>query len=134
MTIPKKLIIEEIQRRKYEREWERCKNDSYYWLTTYVYTLDPHDEKNPIKLFPKKEYIRELIKIWKVEKLLLIEKSRQMLMTWLECALNLHEAQFNEGKFIFFQSKKEDDANELVSRAKHIYHHQKRLYICCTHH
>jgi len=75
-------------------------------------------------LFPKKEYLRELVKIWEEEKLLLVEKSRQMLMTWLWCALNLHEAQFNEGKYNFFQSKKEDDAAALIDRAKFIFHHQ----------
>lgn len=47
-----------------------------------------------------------------------------MLMTWLWTALNLHEVQFNEGRYNFFQSKKEDDANALVDRAKFIYHHQ----------
>ena len=68
--------------------------------------------------------MEELTKIWDEEKLLLVEKSRQMMMTWLWCALDLHEAQFNKGKYIFFQSKKEEDADALVSRAKFIYNHQ----------
>ena len=122
--IPRKLIEQELERRKHEKELIRCKSDKYYWLVTYVYTHDPHDNENPIKKFPKKEYIRELIKLWEEEKLLLVEKSRQMMMTWLECALCLHEVQFNEGRLVFFQSKKEDDANSLVDRAKFIFHHQ----------
>ena len=122
--IPSQLIEAELQRRKDEKEKIRCQNDIYYWLTTYVYTLDPHDKKSPVKLFPKKEYLKELIKVWEEEKLLLVEKSRQMLMTWLWCALDLHEAQFGVGKYTFFQSKKEEDADALVGRAKFIFHHQ----------
>jgi len=118
------LIEAELQRRKNEKEKIHCKNDIYHWLTHYVYTLDPHDKKNPIKLFPDKEYLRDLVSVWRDEKLLLVKKSRQMLMTWLCCALNLYEAQFSDGRYIFFQSKKEEDANALVDRAKFIFHHQ----------
>lgn len=93
-------------------------------MTKYVYTLDPHDSEEPIKKFPDREYLKEILDIWDKEKLILIEKSRQMMMTWLCCALSLHEAQFNEGKYVFAQSKKEDDANVLLDRIKFIYHRQ----------
>ena len=124
MPISQQLIQAEIQRRKDEKEIVRCQTDRYYWLTHYVWTLDPHDKQNPIKLFPDKEYLEAITKIWGEEKLLLIEKSRQMLATWLLCALSLHEVQFENGKYDFFQSKKEEDANALVDRAKFIFHHQ----------
>jgi len=52
---------------------------------------------------------------------LLVEKSRQMLVTWVMIACHLWDAQFHQGRRIFFQSKKENDANALVDRAKHIY-------------
>lgn len=123
--IPQHLIEEELERRRNEKEFEKCKNNKWYWLTTYVRTLDEVDTKNPIKKFPKnKEYIKELIKVWEGEKLILIEKSRRMMMTWLCVALCLHEAQFNDGKSIFFQSKKEDDADALIGKSKFIYNHQ----------
>ena len=47
-----------------------------------------------------------------------------MMITWLIVALYLHDAQFNQGRYIFFQSKKEKDANALIERAKFIYNHQ----------
>ena len=103
MPISQQLIQAEIQRRKDEKEIVRCQTDRYYWLTHYVWTLDPHDKQNPIKLFPDKEYLEAITKIWGEEKLLLIEKSRQMLASWLLCALSLHEAQFENGKYDFFQ-------------------------------
>lgn len=122
--IPQQLIQAEIQRRNNLQEFEKCKGDKYYWLTNYVWTLDPHDKVSPIKKFPAKEYIRILVGLWETEPLLMIEKSRQMMMTWLMCSLSVHEAQFNEGRHIFVQSKKEDDANTLVERCKFIYHQQ----------
>jgi len=105
-------------------EWEKCRRDPWYWLTTWVWTLDSHDPITPVKRFPKKDYILELIRIWQKEKLLLIPKSRQMMITWLIVALYLHDAQFNPGRYIYFQSKKEKDADDLVTRAKFIFYNQ----------
>lgn len=124
MTIPLHLLQKEKERRANKNEIEKCKTNKEYWLTHYAWTLDPHDQDNPIKKFPNKEYIKKFIKIWDEEGLLLVPKSRQMMVTWLCCALSLHEAQFTEGSHIFFQSKKEDDANTLIDRAKFIFDHQ----------
>lgn len=94
----------------------------------YAYTLDPHDKANPIKHFPNKLYLSKLIDIWHEEPLLLIVKSRQMMISWLLVALNTWLAMFNKGQYIFFVSKKEDDAGyatslALLSRAFFIYNH-----------
>ncbi len=105
-------------------EKEKCRRDPWHWLTNWVWTLDNHDPDTPVKRFPQKEYLRELTRIWQKEKLLLIPKSRQMMITWLIVSLYLHDAIFNEGKYIFFQSKKEKDANALIDRAKFIFNHQ----------
>lgn len=100
----------------------------YDFIFRYTYTLDPHDPDNPIKLIPDHEYIRQLIKIWLEERMLLIVKSRQMMATWLFCALNLWLALNQRGQYIFFVSKKEDDAGfssslSLLSRVFFIYEH-----------
>ncbi len=105
-------------------EHEKCRRDPWYWLTHWVWTLDNHDQDYPVKRFPDKEYLRIITEIWCREKLLLIPKSRQMMVTWLIVALYLHDAQFHGGRYIFFQSKKEKDADTLVSRAKFIYNQQ----------
>lgn len=105
-------------------EREKCRRDLWYWLTHWVWTLDSHNKENPVKAFPRKEYLKTVTEIWSKEKLLLIPKSRQMMITWLITALYLHEAQFNKGRNIFFQSKKERDADALVERAKFIFNHQ----------
>lgn len=46
-----------------------------------------------------------------------------MLVTWLFVACHLWDSMFHDGRRIFFQSKKEKDANANVDRAKLIYQH-----------
>jgi hypothetical protein len=50
-----------------------------------------------------------------------IPKSRRMLLSWVNIALHLHMAMFNIGKAVAFVSKKEEDADELIKKAKFIY-------------
>ena len=102
-------------------EWWQCHDDPYYWLTNWAFTLDVHDRDNTIKAFPKKEYLKEIVQIWLDNNMLLIPKSRQLMMSWLFTSLYLWDTQFHFGRLTFFQSKKEDDANDLVKRAKFVW-------------
>lgn len=98
------------------------KNDLMSFLKELVYTLDENDKVNPIKRLPMdKGYLQDLTDIFKNERLLLIEKSRQMLITWTGMAYCLWTAMFYEGRRVVVQSKKEQDANYLVDRCKFIY-------------
>ena len=107
-----------------QKEIEHCKTDLMYFLTEYVYTLDEHEKVNPVKKLPmEKQYMRDMVTLFLNERLLLIEKSRQMMVTWFMCAAHLWDAMFHEGRRIAFQSKKEADANNLLDRAKFIYDH-----------
>lgn len=113
----------------------RCARDPKYWLwgdglrhDGYVFTLDPHDEDRPVKHFPKKEYLEYLVELWLNKPLLLVPKSRQILLSWLFTALYLWDAQFHKGRYIYFQSKKEEDSDYLVrDRAGFILRHEPRF-------
>lgn len=108
-----------------QKELEHCKNDLLYWLTEHCWTLDEHEKDNPVKKLPmEKEYLCDLAHLFLTERLLLIEKSRQMLVSWIMVACHLWDAQFHAGRRIAFQSKKEADANNLLDRAKFIYKHE----------
>ncbi len=50
-----------------------------------------------------------------------------MMMSWLFTTLYLWDTQFHHGKLTFFQSKKADDADDLVKRAKFVYDHEPRF-------
>lgn len=105
-------------------EVERVKKDPYYFVTNFCYTIDEHDDADPYKLIPKKEYIRDLCDVFMTENLIAVEKSRQMMVSWLMvCALPLWYAMYYrpEGTRVFIMSKKEQDANAMIDRIKHIY-------------
>ena len=109
-------------------EWATCKEDPYYFLTNWANTLNIRaDESNIIQPFPKKEYIKILVDIWLNNNILLIPKTRQMMMSWVFVGLYLWDTQFHKGKLTFFQSKKADDADDLVKRAKFMWDHEPKF-------
>ena len=117
-----------------EIEWRLCKEDPYYFLTTWSRTLDNHyaDGEDPMKTFPEKDYIKFFIDSWLKYKILLIPKSRQMMLSWLCVGVYLWDTQFHKARFTCFQSKREEDADELVKRLKQIWDNEpqflKRYY------
>jgi hypothetical protein len=82
-----------------------------------------HDRDESVKTFPEKEYIKLIVETWLNEPLLLIPKSRQMMVSWLFTALYGWDTFFHHGRLTFFQSKREDDADDLVKRTKFIWDH-----------
>ncbi len=82
----------------------------------HVSTKDEHDETNPVKLFPSKPYIPFLFDLFfkKLQSIFFIAKSRQIMLTWLCCVYALWLAKAVPHRLIFLQSKKEEDAANLV--------------------
>ena len=131
------LSVEYLQKLKNDRrlqdlEWFNCQEDPYYWLINWAKTLDVHDNVEPIKPFPDKEYIKILVDLWLKTQLLLVPKSRQMMMSWLFTALYLWDTQFHTARMTFFQSKKAEDADDILKRSKFIWDNEpnflKRYY------
>lgn len=100
--------------------YKRYRNDPWAFLTECVYTLDQVDKNEPKKLFPDKDYLKFYCRLWEAYPLLAVPKTRRMTMSWATIGLYTWEAIFQRGRFTAFVSKKEDDANELVKRAKFI--------------
>ena len=134
-----------------EIEYEKCRRDPWYWLQNWVFTLDSHDLDNPVKKFPSADYLKVLTYIWAgptvypqynqdLEQLLsqqerdeifvnwsslmVVPKSRQMKVSWWATAVYLWNVEFYPGAQVFFQSKKEEDADNLIKRSKFMYDHQ----------
>jgi len=89
---------------------ELARRDPWVFITKFCRTLDSHDRKNPIKLFPNRPYLKQLTRLWLDHPLLAVAKSRQMLATWLFVCLYLWDAIMSPGRLIFLQSKREEDA------------------------
>lgn len=88
-------------------------------------TEDPHDQKNPFKLFPadKLPYIKKFIDAFLNHPRSVIIKSRQIMATWSFCILALWSIMFNPGSKGVFVSKKGEDSRKLIEKMKFIYDH-----------
>lgn len=89
--------------------------DPFAYIFDAVRTKDEHDKTNPIKRFPKKKYLEEALQvIHNGEPVEFIIKSRQLMLTWLAVAYISWHCRFNAHRLAFIQSKKEEDAANLV--------------------
>lgn len=103
-------------------ELVKCARDPWYWLLNWVLTENAHSTSlSPFERFPDKAHLYYITRLWQVERLLIVPKSRQVMMTWLMVALYLHDAMFNSSRLTFVQSKKEEDADTALERAFTIY-------------
>lgn len=103
--------------------WALAQKDPWYFIRYFVNTMDEHDNTADArsKPFPAKAMYRIVCRAWTEYDLLFIEKSRQIMMTWIMSSLNLWYAMFHPAKRIFFQSKKQEDADAVLERARHVY-------------
>lgn len=106
----------------YEAERELCRRDPLRWLLRWVYTKD--EAKQQTRRFPWKPHIVEFLNRFLTEKLLIVIKSRKMLMTWVMCALSVWMAQFNKNTLVIIQTQREQDAEALIERCVFILDNQ----------
>ena len=101
-----------------ELEIAKCASDPFYFLwcdQRYVWTFDSFEKSaQKVKIFPYKEYAYYVL--WRIhnDKILFIPKSRQIMVTWLMCFYLWWDARFHPFELNFAQSKKEEDAANLV--------------------
>lgn len=124
-------------------EQERCRRSAHYFIfESGLVTKDEHDQESALKGFPTIPYLRalldDLLVCGRLQKpsdaswaraaghsddwlcavsesgLLFVEKSRQVMATWLVCAYLLWRAKYRPHQLLLVQSKKEDDAANLV--------------------
>lgn len=136
-----KVELEARSRKQILASWEIAMRDAYYFLTHFLYTLDPH-YSGGIHLFPNKRYLEYLTEQWLQYRLLLVPKSRQMMISWLFVGLYTWETFAFTGRYTFFQSRKEELSGygsplSLLSRTKFIYDHfpeviQRKYFIQTT--
>lgn len=119
MAVSLKERTEDEKRRLLEklraREIARCRASFSYFLFKYVLTKDEHDPKNPIKPFPDKAYLRFLAdELEHGPSVQYVAKSRQLMVSWILCAYAVWKMLFFAHSAVFFQSKKEGDAADMI--------------------
>lgn len=82
---------------------------------------------DPVRPFVLNEYMPPLIRAWEEEPLMVIQKSRDVMATWLIVALYTWDSMFHKGRQNIFQSKTANDTNELVKRARGIYENHPKF-------
>ncbi len=103
---------------EYIEDIEKCIENPWYFITKFVYTLE---RSEGIKKFPNYSYLEEFVKAMQNERLLVVLKSRQMLITWTATAFLLWDCIFCGSSEVLVISKRETEAVELLHRAKFIY-------------
>ena len=93
------------------------------FLSSFVVTQDEHDNEYPFKKIPYRSmpHIGYIASLWTHHNLLCIAKSRQLMATWLFCAILLWDTMFKTGRLNIIIDKREDDANETIDRCRFIY-------------
>jgi hypothetical protein len=92
--------------------------DKYFWLTQCTETEDNQDAENPYKPFPTRAYMKPLLDLLDAEPVVLIEKSRTMMASWLVAGWCAHHCFSNPAQTVLFQSQDEDRAVNLVRYVK----------------
>jgi hypothetical protein len=107
------------ERRDLLREWSR---DPWDFLTgrdtdgrQIIYTKDEGDAEHPYKPFPAKQHLFRLTRdLFAEEKVVLVDKSRQMMVSTLCCLLMLHLTLFRRGRVCFISKQKKELAEMLM--------------------
>lgn len=94
--------------------------DSLQVLKDHFVELDPI---RPFTIFP---YFRPIIEQWLSEPLMAIEKSRDMMATWLIVACYTWDALYHKGRQHIFQSETAAKTRELVGRSGILFENQPK--------
>lgn len=100
-------------------------DDPWEFVRDCCYTFDELAKTtglDPRRRFPDKAYLQMTVREWERNRRLRIEKSRQILITWLLAALWLHWVLKNRGQRVAWICKTFADASDhLQSRLQYIY-------------
>jgi hypothetical protein len=130
-AVARALAQTKVRRDDFTPELLQAVEDPLEWLQCHTCTHDSHwreaGARNPYRPFPDKPYFRPLLTVIRQQPILFIEKSRDMMISWLCVGFFTHAAMTNEHREVLFQSQKEDKGAELVDYAKTLYDQQNEV-------
>jgi hypothetical protein len=99
----------------------KCR-DPWYFIMSWLQTENAHTESSSsFESFPDEVYLYYVIRILQRERHTAWPKSRQILMTWITAAFYLHDTMWGSSRLNFVQSKKSEDADEVLERMRTLY-------------
>lgn len=98
------------------------KEDPFLWMVEQVYTIDESNPEAPIRRFPAYRYLKELIREYFENKIIVVNKSRRMMATHLFSTLMVHQLIFNPFSENVIVSINEDRAKKVIkTRCQAVY-------------
>ena len=99
--------------------------DAYTWVRSHTKTYNQHwqleGRPSPYEPFPNKPYFELLFRLLEIERIVWIEKSRDMMISWVCVAFLTLKAMTIPECEVILQTQKEDKAIQLVEYAKCLY-------------
>ena len=100
---------------------EKCWKDPVYFMFNYAYTFDETNLEEPVRRFPRKQYLLLMLQQMMRNQKVVVAKSRQVMISWLSCWFSLWFAISGNHRRVLIQSKKQEDADALLERVWHMY-------------
>ena len=105
--------------------------DAYSWVTESTETYNEHwlveGRPTPYEPFPRYRYMEELFQVLDAERIVWIEKSRDLMVSWACVGYLTLKAMTTAECGILIQTQKEDKAIQLVDYAKCLYRRQEPM-------
>jgi hypothetical protein len=102
--------------------------DPYLWATEYTETFNEHwveeGRPSPYEAFPRKPHVELTFDILSLERIVWIEKSRDMMVTWICVAYLMLQAMIVPERGVLLQTQKVEKAKQLIKYAKCLYRRQ----------
>jgi len=123
-----------LGRQAHDKVWDLCgqwepsfTTGPLLWLTQYTRTEDTHWLQKgtpPVAPFPRMSFFPCVVEKLLSEEVLFIEKSREMMTSWLACGVIAWMTQWLPKIQWIIQTEKEDKAQELIKYCRILYHRQ----------
>jgi hypothetical protein len=115
---------------------QEATRDAYLWATNHTQTWNEHWQEegrpHPYEPFPRLPYLADIFEILSLERIIWIEKSRDMMVSWACVAYLTLEAMKVPRRGVLFQTQKVDKVKQLIKYARTLYERQderiKRAY------
>lgn len=113
----------DILEKQREKELARCKRDMWHFVSTWCRTVHYHFEEaaflgpdaeisQTVEKFPDFPHVKRTITALEKPRNTLIEKSRDMMATWMVCAVFLHDVMFQRGAQLLMATRVSDDVDD----------------------
>lgn len=107
---------------------EEATRDPYVWVTEHTQTKNEHwveeGRPTPYESFPRLAYLADVFELLSAERIIWLEKSRDLMLSWSCVAYLTLNAMRIPARGVLFQTQKDEKAVELVDYAKVLYEQQ----------